>query len=701
MLLRNRILALFGGVTVLVAVAVSVPAVLILQEREERLQQLRAASQVAFWTDAMEQVAHPLAALARELETDPQLSASLSHTTSGALRERLGELHRERLAMRGVVRAEVIDPAGDLLAAAPSAIGIEPLAQSGAGTETVALAQAREGTPLLLAATVRTSSGFALTLAAEALPLMPALGAALGAPIFVLDRHGNLLGTSDLARWRPLREALRAAGGRSAALAAQATLVEEGRRFRVTATPLMGGSGTFLGDLLTLRDDSAESRQREMVVLLAGALLAGSILIIAVLLYRTIRRTLDPLTEVAEALKAVAGGDIYASAAVAARRDEVGEIAFALEEVRDSGLSLDRLQTRERLADLRERAVIRAEVMRLAEVLMEPARGEVQAMLAEAERQAGGDAAVARGGTLARAFSHMSDLVIGQHGRLVELLAERTRDLEIVRQALAERDQLVRMREELEVARKLQLSSLPTDFPERPEFQLFASTLPAKEVGGDFYDFVIIGQGTLAICIGDAAGKGVPAAMFVAMARSLIRAALMRGASPAEALAQANDVLSVDNPSVMFATAFVALLDIATGRLRFASAGHNPPRLRRADGREAMLHGAAGVALGVMEGMDFDDLEDRLTPGDTLLCYTDGVTEAEGPGDSQFGDDRLAALMRAETLPGARDLVQAVQEDVDRFAAGEPQADDITMLCLVWTGAEAARAEEGMVAAAG
>jgi len=159
-----------------------------------------------------------------------------------------------------------------------------------------------------------------------------------------------------------------------------------------------------------------------------------------------------------------------------------------------------------------------------------------------------------------------------------------------------------------------------------------------------------------------------------------------RGATPSEALAQANDTLAADNPTLMFATAIVAVLDCRTGLLTYANAGHNAPRCRSANGREAELPIETGIALGVMDGIDFVDQVLQLEAGYHLLMFTDGVTEAVGPGDTMFGDARLAAIVADPAYSEPARLVEAVTHSVEAFEETEPQADDITMVALHWRG---------------
>jgi sigma-B regulation protein RsbU (phosphoserine phosphatase) len=455
------------------------------------------------------------------------------------------------------------------------------------------------------------------------------------------------------------------------------TIEMDGRIFRLEPTPAVNSAGALIGEILVLADATAAIKSRRLLLLVASALLVVAATVTCSALYGVIRDALDPLTELARALQAVARGDIFASAAVGRRGDEVGAIGDALQSLRSNTMALDRLQTGNRLAGLRERVLIAQEISRLAAVLEGPARQEILGLLE------GEDA------TLGPAFARLSGHVVQQHRAMAELLAERTRDLALVRQALDERLQFNRMREELDVARRLQLSSLPTTYPEHDFFKLHAAMTPAKEVGGDFCDLVMLDDNRLLLMIGDASGKGVSAAIFIAMARSLLRAAMTRGARPSEALGQANEMLAADNPTMMFATAIVAVLDCRTGVLTYANAGHNAPRRRCVGGREAELPVEVGIALGVMDGIDFVDQSLQLEAGDHLLMFTDGVTEAVGPGETMFGDARLAAIVADPVHSEPALLVEAVAHSVDVFAQTEPQADDITMVALHWRGVAA------------
>jgi len=255
-----------------------------------------------------------------------------------------------------------------------------------------------------------------------------------------------------------------------------------------------------------------------------------------------------------------------------------------------------------------------------------------------------------------------------------------------------------RIATELNVANTIQVSMLPRIFPyapERREFSVYATMRPAKSVGGDFYDFYILhgpeATGThLAFVIADVSGKGIPAALFMVIAKSLIKTRAMQGESPAEILTRVNSQLCENNDAGMFVTAYLGLLELATGKLTIANAGHNPPLLRHRGGQFEWLRQKRGFVLAGLENRQYENVEMQLEPGDRLFLYTDGVTEALNPQEALYGEDRLeATLDESDAEPrGVMALLPYIQQSVDQFADGAEQADDVTMLALDWYGPE-------------
>jgi sigma-B regulation protein RsbU (phosphoserine phosphatase) len=246
-----------------------------------------------------------------------------------------------------------------------------------------------------------------------------------------------------------------------------------------------------------------------------------------------------------------------------------------------------------------------------------------------------------------------------------------------------------RIESELKIAHEIQISMLPRSFPpfpHRKDFDIYALMEPAKEVGGDFYDFFLIDDKRLCVIIGDVSGKGVPAALFMMITKTLLKNVATENLPPHEILFKVNNILAVDNDACMFATVFCGILDTETGELEFASAGHNPPLLYHGEQGIEFLSVDRGFVLGPMENSRFTTRRTKLNRGSTLFLFTDGVTEAMNPQQEFFFEERLKeSLSRSKDLH-IKDVVQALRNEINAFAQGEPQSDDITMLILRYFG---------------
>ncbi len=242
-----------------------------------------------------------------------------------------------------------------------------------------------------------------------------------------------------------------------------------------------------------------------------------------------------------------------------------------------------------------------------------------------------------------------------------------------------------RISAELDLATNIQASMLPSifpAFPDRPEIDIHATMRPAKEVGGDFYDFFLVDDDHLMVVIADVSGKGVPAALFMVIAKTLIKNNALSGLTPAQVFTNTNDQLCENNETGLFVTAWAGLLELSTGRFTYVNAGHNPPVLRRRDGSFEYLRSRPGFVLAGMEGIRYRQTEMELEPGDVLYLYTDGVTEAADKHDELFGEPRLLESLNALQDVQPQEMLAHIARDVDRFVAGAPQSDDITMLGL-------------------
>jgi phosphoserine phosphatase RsbU/P len=525
------------------------------------------------------------------------------------------------------------------------------------------------------------------TMIADLRPPLEEFKASTGSDVFLVDRAGHMTdGTNDLL-WRVFESKLSVRKSRLE------TWRDGSRFYSVVVFPLADGEKRVIGALVSVRDSTdTQARQHEIRMIAIGAV--GVFLVFVLMVFSLyLRRSFDPLDQAIAVLNALSRGDTSVMLDVENENDEIGRIASTVGVFRENAIKIDMLEERRERQRRRQELFIRLQMLRLSDMLEQEAREAVLADLKQIEelslRQTGGseggEASKGELEVLAVAFQTMSSRIREQHERLEALIAERTRDVEILREALRTRDQLAALRQELDFARELQLSSLPQvfpPFPDRTEFQIHASMVPAKEVGGDFYDFFLIDQHHLGFVIGDASGKGVPAAMFIAITRSLVKAVAPMSGSPGECMAFVNTMLARDNPQTLFATCFYAVLDTRSGEVSFCNAGHPPPMIVRADGSVDVIRDVSGVALGVMEDLEYETGSFLLNPGEVVHVYTDGVTEAQDSVDALYEEYRLIDVLRAGGDSHPEAVIARVLESVEAFVGTAPQFDDITMLTL-------------------
>ena len=277
-------------------------------------------------------------------------------------------------------------------------------------------------------------------------------------------------------------------------------------------------------------------------------------------------------------------------------------------------------------------------------------------------------------GTLAGSFNYMADSLQKYIVDLKEVTAKEER-----------------IASELSLATNIQASMVPTnfsDFEDLKEFDLYATMTPAKEVGGDFYDFFMTDKDHLVLVMADVSGKGVPAALFMAKAKTSIKTRAMMGGSPADILSDVNDQMCEGNEAELFVTVWLAIIDLSTGEGWAANAGHEHPALRHKDGSFEMIKYKHSPAVATMEGMPFREHEFKLEPGDTVYVYTDGATEATDANNELFGEDRLVDALNREPDAAPEKLLENVKEDIDTFVAEAPQFDDLTMMAVTYFGKE-------------
>jgi sigma-B regulation protein RsbU (phosphoserine phosphatase) len=246
-----------------------------------------------------------------------------------------------------------------------------------------------------------------------------------------------------------------------------------------------------------------------------------------------------------------------------------------------------------------------------------------------------------------------------------------------------------RIESELKIAHDIQMSFLPKVFPHRKEFDLYTTLVPAKEVGGDLYDFCMIDDDHLFFYVGDVSDKGVPAALFMAVTMTLMKLMSQQtGINPAEILSRVNRDLSMENEKMLFVTLFCAILNQKTGEMVYSNAGHNPPLILRANKKAEWLKLPEGLVLAVMQDSKYQTKTTKLNKGDFLLLYTDGVTEAMNSSRQLYSEKKLLATLESLSGKSPADVVKEIVTSVTTHAAGAPQSDDITVLALRFTGSQ-------------
>ena len=278
---------------------------------------------------------------------------------------------------------------------------------------------------------------------------------------------------------------------------------------------------------------------------------------------------------------------------------------------------------------------------------------------------------------------------IGQLAASIDRMEEQIQDyVENLTRITAERE---RISAELSLATRIQADMLPNifpAFPDRRDFDIYAMMDPAKEVGGDFYDFFLVDEGHLGIVMADVSGKGIPAALFMTISKIVVQDFAMSAQNPAEALERANAQICLNNREDMFVTVWLGILDLNSGVLTASNAGHEYPAIRKAGESFSLLKDKHGFVIGVMEKSRYQNYEIRLEPGDELFLYTDGVPEATSSSDELYGTERMLSALNRFRDEEPEELLKKMREDIAGFAGDAPQFDDITMLCMKYIGGE-------------
>lgn len=470
----------------------------------------------------------------------------------------------------------------------------------------------------------------------------------------------------------------------------------EDRLLLATGVPVPDMAGGTVGTLVTLRD-STEILETGETLQRSGLIAVATFTIIVILgLYLYMRHAFKPLEHAISVLDGLSKGNVHETLDEAGS-GEIRKISEAVSVFRRNTIALQEQQQHVERQRRRQERIIHRQLERLAETLEADGRAEIVDDLQAAVRRKQepprpGSKQVADDqlNVLSTVLQRMSARISDQHSRLTGLVKE-------LQEAIITRARLAGLEQELEIARELQQSFLPHPLPPHDSFALDGIMETAKEVGGDFYDFFMIDDRHVGIAVADVSGKGVPAALFMAITRTLVKATALFTNSPASSVTQVNQFMAADNDQMMFVTLFYGVLDCETGVFTYTNCGHNPPYVIHRDrGGLTPLARTGDPALAVVEDHVYRDLSVTLQPGDTVFMFTDGVTEAFDVDGEAYGEGRLETLLEAQASATPVDgLGRAVLASLRDFERGADQADDITCLTLRYFGAAAEATSPG------
>ena len=651
------------------------------QQQEHLLLQIQAHAWQQFEARQMDQLEHLAAQL---LEDNKRATA---HGLEGSM---------QALAQRQPgLRIDLFDENAQMLATTAGGISPEPLLEPLIVSRWLQYLAHPQGLHQLSAHQYNwlklTRVGpYALVLAQDTAAALPFLAHSLAGQFFILNMRGTLVAGIPLGDKAAednvfARVSVPVRNAQVLTLDADDPRLAGRPALQLVSQPLSGPSGAVIGSLVWSREVGVDGPRLERQYLQrVTAQIAAVLVLVMSGLFLFLQHALDPLARNVQLLQSLSAGhtDVALYAGEEDSEDESGTIARAALQLRSELVSLETLRQERARTRRQQERLIRDQLRSLAESLDPDSREEILQALAAPIAAEDGQAANGLA-ELASILGRMSGLVSTQQGQLLKLLRE-------VQASVQTQAMLASLQQELEIAREMQLSILPRQTPDRREVEIAPAMIPAKEVGGDFYDYFVLDEDHLALVVADVSGKGVPAAFFMAISRTLLKSNGLFLRAPGATIAALNDQLCQENDQMMFVTVFYAVLQLSTGQLTYVNAGHNPPLLLR-QGSVQFFPKGRNMALAVLEDQHYHEGTLQLAPGDCLLLYTDGVTEATNARGALLGDARLLELVQSfsaqpERRGPARQLTERVVEEVRRFEAGAAQADDITVVALAYRG---------------
>ncbi len=688
MLLRSRLTIYLSLAFLLVVVSLVLVGLRRETLLESRLASLAIVGQESVWDGLVDET------VAEINDEGHTLIGEMERRTPPANAEQLRRWfdNVQRTSIGRYTVVQVTDTSGRLIYSSYGTIDQEPFLDAGSldrVVETLRPVQGLQQTSpdnfMILAALPLQSFGKpigVLTLGRDAIESLLRFGHEVQADAFLLSLRGRLVEATSLSLWQKVEPRV---PPRDSSFSSAYT---EDSSYTVTGVPVKNADDQVVGTLVSLRDSTAELAEVNRL----GALILGSVGLFLVLiltaLYFYLRHAFRPLEGAISVLKALSSGKTDVTLE-ATGSGEIGRIADTVAVFRANAITLEQQRRHAERNRRRQERLIRQQLSRLAATLdggiKDDALDDMRSLLDDpksgtrrptASTEASEDEQL---GLLTQVLRGMSSRITDQHKRLTQMVAE-------LQEAIVTKTKLAGLQQELEIARRLQGSILPKSLPLREGVQISGFMEPALEVGGDFYDFFTIDEDHLGLVIADVSGKGIPAALFMAISRSLVKAGAQSLREPGLAINRVNAVMADENDEMMFVTLFYGVLNLRSGRLDFVNAGHNLPYLKHTDGRVEALGQIGDIPLAVMEDFEFAEDHTQLAPGDLLLLYTDGVTEAFNAADEAYGEPRLeAALAGLSQDANAEDVIRTVKRSVSLFVADAPPSDDLTMLALKWT----------------
>ena len=666
-------------------------------QREELLRDQLARTEIsgsqALWAKIVETGLQRMRELTPTVAGDRRLQAAIGSGDRGLISDTARRTLTRLQRTRDVTRLDIVSPSHAVLYSSVPAFEPAAAASEDALTAMIATGRGRGGVAIDAQRNVTLSVGIPLRdeqaatiaiaiIASDVGHALRELKADTGAEALIVNRRGRLLAGTDPQVWDMVGAEARLSEGGNQVLRIDDSV------FSLAAFPLEAELGNLVARVLTVRDVSAAYAGQRQVSLITFLAIGGFLLISLAGLSYYLRRALSPLTDGVQVLDALSRGDTQATVEIGGEHgnDELARIAEAVNTFRNQTLALRRHRRRASRRQRQEERFIRSEMTRLATTLEEDERQDILRDLAEIEAPAeiqsseqtevqtdveiAGDLQ-----TMGFAFQKMADRVGVQQERLRKLVAE-------LQEALRTQTAYLALQHDLQVATRVQRSFLPGERLDTDGAHIHAAMQTAREVGGDFYDFFPLDEHRIGIVIGDVVGKGVPASLFMAVTRTVIRAtARYVHDGPGKCLEMVNDTLADASREDVFVTVFYGIFDRRDGTLNYANGGHNPPVLI-APGQVDLLPLTGGVALAMFDGLTYDDGEVVVPPHGKLFLYTDGVPESTDVREEEFGYHRMREnlLLNADRSPS--DTIEAMLRRVEAFAGEAAQFDDIAMLVL-------------------